>query len=435
VPYCRKTEDMGMATIAEIKKGMLHPLYEKLYGKRYDTAEKDQRMIHLLMEHERIFGKNDATLFSTAGRSELGGNHTDHNLGRVLAATINLDTIAAAGKRDDMMVILSSEGYPDVRVDISDLSVKNEEKNRTEALVRGIAKAFQDKGVKVHGWEANTTSGVLKGSGLSSSAAIEVLCGTIFNHFYASDKLTPLEIAQIGQYAENVYFGKPSGLLDQIACAYGGIVAIDFKDAKHPLIEPVDINFQEFGYDLVIVDTKGNHANLTGEYAAVPQEMRAVAHVFGKEQLRDVDPDLFYKNIAKVRKEVENDRAVLRAFHFFADTERVAEMIKALKAKEIKRYLDLVNESGNSSFCFLQNAYAIGNPAEQSVPLALALSKEILHGEGACRVHGGGFGGTIQAYVPHKMLDEYTRAMEEVFGKGSLTLIAIRSISTCALAD
>lgn len=424
-----------MATIAQVKNGALHGKYEDLYGKRYDKSEQDQRMVHILLEHERLFGKKEATLFSTAGRSELGGNHTDHNLGCVLAASINLDTIAAAGKRDDRMVFLASEGFPTVEVFLDDLDEKNQERNTTNALVRGIAKAFKTRGYDVGGWEANTTTKVLKGSGLSSSAAIEVLCCTIFNHFYAHDELSPVELAKIGQYAENVYFGKPSGLLDQIACAHGGIVGIDFKDPKNPKVEPMDVSFQEYGYDLAIIDTKGNHADLTSEYAAVPEEMRLVASYFGKKQLRDVDKDRFFKDIPHIREQIQNDRAILRAIHFFNDSDRVLRQITALKDKDIETYLKLVNESGESSFCFLQNAYAIANPTEQSVPLALAVSKEILSGRGACRVHGGGFGGTIQAYVPHDLLEEYKSRMEALFGNGSFTLIAIRKAVTCALMD
>ena len=424
-----------MATITQINQGLLHDQYEALYGKRYDTEAMDQRMVHLLLEHERLFGENDVSLFSTAGRSELGGNHTDHNLGCVLAATINLDTIAAASKREDSLVRLSSEGFPTVEVDITDLSIHPEEKNTTVALVRGIAGEFKKNNIPISGWNANTTSRVLKGSGLSSSAAIEVLCCTIFNHFFNQDKLSPVKMAQMSQYAENTYFGKPSGLLDQLGCAYGGIIGIDFKDTAEPRISPVDVNFQEYGYDLVIVDTHGNHADLTGEYAAVPSEMRQVAAFFGKKQLREVAYPQFIENIPAIRKELQNDRAVLRAFHFFQDTQRVGLMLKALADKDIDSYLKLVNESGESSFCFLQNAYAISDAKEQAVPLALALSKGILNGRGACRVHGGGFGGTIQAYVPHDMLDKYRKAMEGMFSKGSATLIAIRTRSTCALCD
>lgn len=424
-----------MANLNEVKEGALHTAYPALYGNAYDAKEMDQRMIHLLLEHDRLFGEKNASLFSTAGRSELGGNHTDHNLGQVLAAAINLDTIGAASKSDDGKVVVASEGFPVVKVDISDLSVHTDEKNTTNSLVRGIAKAFHDRGVAIGGWKANTTTRVLKGSGLSSSAAIEVLCATIFNHFFAHDALSPLELAQIGQYAENEYFGKPSGLLDQIGCAHGGIVGIDFKDKNHPVITPVNINFQDYGYDLIVVDTRGDHANLTGEYAAVPTEMRAVAACFGKQQLREVPYEDFLSHIAEVREKVDNDRAVLRAYHFFNDTQRVSDMLAALSRKDIQTYFRLVNESGESSFCFLQNAYPISDWKHQGVPLALALSKAILGGKGACRVHGGGFGGTIQAYVPHDLLSTYSQRMEAVFGKGSVTVLGIRSRSTCAIID
>lgn len=424
-----------MANLTDVKTGKLHAAYPQLYGNAYDEKEMDQRMIHLLLEHDRLFGEKNASLFSTAGRSELGGNHTDHNLGRVLAATINLDTIAAASRSDDGKVVLASEGFPVVKVDISDLSVHSDENNTTDSLVRGIAEAFQERGIAVGGWKANTTTKVLKGSGLSSSAAIEVLCATIFNHFYGNDALTPVDLAQMGQFAENSYFGKPSGLLDQIACAHGGIVGIDFKDKDNPVITPLDVNFQDYGYDLVVVDTKGDHANLTGEYAAVPAEMRSVAAFFGKKQLREVPYGEFLAHIAEIREKVGNDRAVLRAYHFFNDSQRVSGMLDALSRKDIAAYFRLVNDSGESSFCFLQNAYAISDYQHQGVPVALALSLSVLDGKGACRVHGGGFGGTIQAYVPHEIIADYTSKMEAVFGRGSVTILGIRSRSTCAVAN
>lgn len=406
----------------------LHGIYPSLYGKNYDEKDMDRRFESLIDKHKELFKRDDVMLFSAAGRSEIAGNHTDHNLGLVIGATINLDTIACVSKRDDSRVIIASEGFPVVDVDISDLEVKSAEKNTTEALVRGIAKAFKERGIEVGGYQANTTTRVLKGSGLSSSAAIEVLAAEIFNNIYGSDKLDPVELAKIGQYAENVYFGKPSGLLDQISCAHGGIVGIDFKDPKNPLITPLDVDFEEHGYALVITDTKGNHADLTEEYASVPPEMRMVASYFGKDNLREVEYADFISNIKEIREKLKNDRAILRAYHFFKENERVALMLQELKDESIDTFLMLVEESGNSSFKYLQNVYPSSSPSEQGLSLALALSEDVLEGEGASRVHGGGFAGTIQAYVPEYMVDKYIKRMESVFGEGCSTCIAIRKL-------
>ncbi len=404
----------------------LHKVYPSLYGRTFDERDMDDRFSSLAEKHKDLFSRDDIMLFSAAGRTEIAGNHTDHNLGLVIGAAINLDTIACVSKRDDMRVIIASEGFPVVDVDISDLEIKEEEKNTTHALIRGIAKAFRDRGFNVRGYQANTTTRVLKGSGLSSSAAIEVLAAEIFNNIYAGDSLDPVEIAKIGQYAENVYFGKPSGLLDQISCAHGGIVGIDFKDPKNPEITPLDIDFEEHGYALIITDTKGNHADLTPEYAAVPPEMWKVASFFGKENLREVEFDDFLANIAEIREYAKNDRALLRAFHFFKENERVLMMLKALEEDSIDAFLMLVEESGNSSYKYLQNVYPSSHPEDQGLSIALAISENILEGDGAARVHGGGFAGTIQAYVPHYLLDTYIKAMEGIFGKGCSTRIEIR---------
>lgn len=410
-------------------------LYSELYGERYSKEAMDKRFQALLDRHKELFGRSEdeTMLFSTAGRTELAGNHTDHNLGLVIAGTINLDTIAAVSLRDDSTVIVSSEGFPEVVVDISDLEVREEEKNTTQSLLRGIAKAFKDRGLKVGGWQANTTTRVLKGSGLSSSAAIEVLCAEIFNNLFNDDVLAPVELAKISQYAENVYFGKPSGLMDQIGCAQGGIVGIDFADNANPVLTPLDVNFEDYGYDLVIVDTKGNHADLTGEYAAVPAEMKQVAAYFGADCLRKVDYEEFIEKLPQLREAVSNDRAILRAIHFFDENMRVEAMLDCLKEKDIDGYLYYVEESGNSSFKYLQNVYPAINVKEQGLSLALALTEDFLSGEGACRVHGGGFAGTIQAYIPKELTDDYIDFMDSVFGEGSATVLAIRKRPTCRL--
>lgn len=410
-------------------------LYSELYGERYSKEAMDKRFQALLDRHKELFARSEdeTMLFSTAGRTELAGNHTDHNLGLVIAGTINLDTIAAVSLRDDSTVIVNSEGFPEVVVDISDLEVREEEKNTTQSLLRGIAKAFKDRGLKVGGWQANTTTRVLKGSGLSSSAAIEVLCAEIFNNLFNDDVLAPVELAKISQYAENVYFGKPSGLMDQIGCAQGGIVGIDFADNANPVLTPLDVNFEDYGYDLVIVDTKGNHADLTGEYAAVPAEMKQVAAYFGADCLRKVDYEEFIEKLPQLREAVSNDRAILRAIHFFDENMRVEAMLDCLKEKDIDGYLYYVEESGNSSFKYLQNVYPAINVKEQGLSLALALTEDFLSGEGACRVHGGGFAGTIQAYIPKELTDDYIDFMDSVFGEGSATVLAIRKRPTCRL--
>ena len=410
--------------------------YKDLYGDRYDKDDMDRRYESLLKRHEELFGvkEDDTMLFSTAGRTELAGNHTDHNLGLVIAGTINLDTIAAVSYREDSKVIVNSEGFPEVVVDIEDLEVKEEEeKNTTHALLRGIARAFKDRGLKIGGWQANTTTRVLKGSGLSSSAAIEVLCAEIFNNLFNKDALPPVELAKISQYAENVYFGKPSGLMDQIGCAQGGVVGIDFQDNRNPVLTPIDIDFEKFGYDLVIVDTKGNHADLTGEYAAVPEEMKEVAAYFGAKCLREVDYEEFIDKLPELRKTIGNDRAILRAIHFFNENLRVENMLECLKDDDIEGYLFYVEESGNSSFKYLQNVYPAINVKEQGLSLALALTEDYLDGDGVCRVHGGGFAGTIQAYIPQNLTEDYSDFMDSIFGEGSTTVLAIRKKPTCRL--
>lgn len=399
-----------------------------LYGKNVNVEEMDERFLSLSSNHKVLFGKDNPMIFSASGRTEIAGNHTDHNLGLVIGAAINLDTIAAVTKRDDMVINFCSEGFSKCTIDISDLEIKEEEKNTTASLLRGVAKAFKDRGFEIKGFDANVTSKVLRGSGLSSSASVEVLIGEIFNSLYGEDSLSPVEIAKIGQYAENVYFGKPSGLLDQLSCAYGGIVGIDFENKTEPKIEPISFDFSDYELEMVITDTRGCHADLTDEYAAVPPEMREIAHYYGKENLRQVDFNEFIRDMGKIREKVKNDRAILRAYHFFKENDRVRYMLSELKEGNIDTFLYNVTESGNSSFRFLQNVYPSSCPGEQGVSLALALSEDILDGEGAVRVHGGGFAGTIQAYVPKRLLPRYIEAMESLFGKECTTVISVRSL-------
>ncbi len=372
--------------------------------------------------------ESEFELFSAPGRTEVGGNHTDHQRGKVLAASVNMDIAAVVVKKDDGIITVKSEEYAkhDV-IDTSDLEIKEEEKEHSAAVIRGLCARFKQLGFEVGGFDCYTKSNVLKGSGLSSSAAFEVLIGTIINHLYNEDKATPVQIAQMSQYAENVYFGKPSGLLDQSASSVGGFTAIDFKDKENPIFEKVDFNLDEFGYKLCVVDTGGNHADITYEYAAIPIEMKKVAEYFGKEVLCEVDESKFYENIAVLRKEI-GDRAVLRAMHFYDDDRFASLEKKALKAKDFNAFLELVKKSGKSSALKLQNVSTPVMLPEQGVLLALAISEKALDGKGACRVHGGGFAGTIQAYVPNELLDDYICDIEKVFGKGSCHVLKVRPV-------
>ena len=373
------------------------------------------------------FGSDEGgEFFSAPGRSEIGGNHTDHNHGRVLAAAVNLDIAAYARKTDDGKVVLKSAEYPKVDVvDLSSLEQKAEEEGPSAALLRGICSRCVQLGYQVGGFECYTITRVLKGSGLSSSAAFEVLVVTVISHLYNDGKIDPVTAAKIAQYAENVYFGKPSGLLDQMASSVGGFTSIDFKDPENPIIEKVDFDITEAGYALCVVDTGGNHANLTGEYAAIPAEMKSVAAHFGKEFLRDVDVNEFYEHIGEIRKET-GDRAVLRAMHFFDDDKLAAEEAQALRAGDFDSFKQMIITSGKSSFERLQNVFAVVDPQEQGLSLALVFTEKLLAGKGAWRVHGGGFAGTIQAFVPLDMLDEYRTEIEKVFGKGSCYTLSVR---------
>ncbi len=398
---------------------------ETLYGAQAVPMQKE-RYCAAMKAFSEIYGNADSTrIFSAPGRTEVGGNHTDHNRGCVMAAAVGLDVIAVVSQTSDSTVSVKSEGFPEDVVDISDLEIKENEKNSSAALIRGVAAGFKNAGFNIGGFKAYTTSNVLKGSGLSSSAAFEVLIGNIFSYLYNDGKVSAVKIAQIAQYAENAYFGKPSGLMDQMASSVGGFITIDFKDTENPVIESIAYDFAKSGYSLCIVDTKGNHADLTPEYAAIPAEMKSVAKFFGKSELRDITKEQLIENISEVRKAC-GDRAVSRAFHFFDDNERVGKEAKALKNGDIDGFLRLVTESGNSSFKYLQNIFAAKEPREQGLVTGLYMSESILSGRGAVRVHGGGFAGTIQAFVPADMAQEYCEKMEKVFGKGSCYKLYIR---------
>jgi galactokinase len=446
----RLLEALGSPRASEIFETLYGPGEAAGAGRRYAG------LIEGLGEIPRDFPDRDFSelsgdirLFTAAGRTELGGNHTDHNQGKVLAASIQLDQAAAAVRRKDKTVIFRSTGYPDVTVDLADpsgawdLAPKPEEQGTTEALVRGIAAEFAARGTEVGGFTANAASTVLPGSGLSSSAAVEVLLARIFDNFYGEGKRSALEIARIGQRAENDYFGKPSGLMDQTACAYGGAVAIDFAGAGAPAVRRIHFDLTAAGYALCVVNTRGSHADLTPDYAAIPVEMKAVARFFGKSVLRELDAETVLAHAAELRK-AAGDRAVVRALHFYKENRRVDAMLAALEEagkaggphmRAVYDYLDLVNESGDSSWELLQNVYSPKNEREQGVTLALALTREFL-GEGkpcarrpaACRVHGGGFAGTIQAYVPLDALESYKAKTEAVFGGGAVTVLRIRPV-------
>ena len=394
--------------------------------KKEDIELQKARYIRIAENFEELYGADrDIQVFSAPGRTEVCGNHTDHNHGIVLAASVNLDAVAVAGKNDENIVRVKSEGYKMDVCDLSDLGVMPAERGKSASLVRGVCAGFRNRGYNIGGFDAATASDVLSGSGLSSSAAFEVLLGTMLNHLYNDGKISPVEIAQIAQFAENEYFGKPCGLMDQMACSVGGFVMIDFKDPSQPVINKLSFDFGSCGHALCIVDTGGNHADLTDEYAAVRGEMEAVASKFGKAVLRDVDKAEFEKNISVIRDSA-GDRAVLRAMHFYNENVRVAKQAEALGSGDFEAFKALVIESGASSYMYNQNVYTCKAPSDQPVSLALAICQDILNGKGAWRVHGGGFAGTIQAFVPVGVLDEFKARICAVFGEKSCYVLNIR---------
>lgn len=415
-------------TIEELKNGGFAERLKKVYITESEAEIQTERYISLAKDFEEIFGNKDGIrFFSAPGRTEVGGNHTDHNHGRVLAAGINLDAVAVTAKNDENIVRVKSRGYKMDTVDLSDLCVVDADMGHSIALVRGMCDGFQKRGYKIGGFDACTVSSVLSGSGLSSSAAFEVLVGTCLNYLYNDGQVDAVTIAQIAQFAENVHFGKPCGLMDQMASSVGGFITIDFADPENPVIEKVDFDFAACGHALCIVDTKGNHADLTDEYAAIRTEMESVASHFGKKVLRETDESEFYKNIPGVREKF-GDRAVLRAIHFFCDNARVVSEVEALRKGNFDEFKRLICESGASSYMYNQNVYSVKKPAEQPVALGLAISEQVLKNKGAYRVHGGGFAGTIQAFVPNEMLDTYKNAVESVFGEGSCYVLLIRPL-------
>jgi galactokinase len=401
-----------------------------LYGA--DLPAKKERLLSLLEAFGAKYGEDrEAMIFSVPGRSELAGNHTDHNHGCVIAGSIDLDMITVAAPREDGIMHVESEGFEELLV-TPDMTKAPDAVyfGTSHALVAGMAHGFIESGYRVGGFDAMATSDVLRGSGLSSSAAYEVMIGTILNHLYNDGAVDAITVAKLSQRAENVFFGKPCGLMDQCACAVGGIIAIDFKDPTAPVVEAVPFDLTAAGYALCIVDTGGNHADLTPDYAAVPAEMKAIAAALGQTVLRETDEAAVMENIAVLRESC-GDRAVLRALHFFAENRRVADMLDALKTNRLNDYFEGVMSSGRSSFCYLQNVYTTVNVREQGLSLALRLCEGLP--VAAHRVHGGGFAGTIQAYVAADKVEEFRSAMETVFGKGSCHVLHIRTVGAVRL--
>lgn len=394
-----------------------------IYGEK--KAEMTKRIEKTVKKFVALYGDGEVSVFSVPGRSEICGNHTDHNRGEVFAASIDLDIVAAARITNGKKIRVTSEGFSECDVDISDLTPKKSDGGTSASLIRGVSDGFLKRNYKIAPFDCYMTSNVLGGSGLSSSAAFEIMISNIQNHFANGGKIDATTLSQISQYAENVHFGKPCGLMDQMACAYGGFVHIDFADTSDPDCKNISFDIGGASYALCIVSTGGSHADLTDDYAAVPAEMKAVAAYFGKDALRSVSRDDVMKNIAPLREKV-GDRAILRALHFFDENERVRQMQSALETGDVDAFLNIINASGESSAILLQNYFAPKAPAEQGITLAYAAAKELLAGKGAVRVHGGGFAGTIQAFVPKNLLDTFVLGMESAFGRGSVSVLNVR---------
>ena len=417
--------------LVALNDGTLDPRLEELYGREVDSNRA--RLANLVNAFKDAFPGLQAGLFSSPGRTEMGGNHTDHQLGRVLAGSVDLDMVACDGLNGTNEITVKSVGYPDVVVALDDLGVRDDERETSAALVRGIARALQDRGFEVQGVSVVMESKVLGGSGLSSSASYEILIGVILNHYFCDDSLSAVELAQIGQFAENQYFGKPSGLMDQLACSVGGAVYIDFATPGAPIIEQVDVDLAGYGYALCIIDSGADHGDLTDEYAGIIGELRGVSQFFGADYLSQVDEREFWARLAEVRA-ATSDRAILRAIHFFDDTARVPEQKQTLAEGRFDDFLALVTASGISSSTHLQNIFPAGNPSVQPVNVTLALAEHLLGGRGAVRVHGGGFAGTVQAYVPVEMLESFRTGIDAILGAGSCHVLTIRPVGGAVIA-
>ena len=416
-------------SLIEKINGGNNPLFEELYGidSKVLKAQAD-RYEGLMSEFKKTYGKDDVQIFSSPGRTEIGGNHTDHNYGRVLAGAVNLDNIAVVAANGTNTIRIKSAGYPELQVELTDFQPRESEYYTSTSLVKGIAAKMKENGYKIGGFDACIDGRVPKGSGLSSSASFEVLIGAILNEIFNDGKMSAVENAIIGQWSENNYFGKPCGLMDQTACSVGGLITIDFKDPANPIVKEVDFDFVSTGFSLVITDVGGGHhdAASQAEYASLPTEMKSVAAVLGAKVLREVTLKQIVENIPAIRKKT-GDRAILRAYHFQGDNQRVVDQVAALEKNDFQSFLKMVVESGYSSYMYNQNIFDVVHKDEQVVSLALALSEMVLKGFGAWRVHGGGFGGTIQAFVPQEKLDEYVKTLEHVYGEGSCHKLFIRA--------
>lgn len=415
----------------ELKEKLKQGIYDKIIGEIYVDEKlipyNRDRYIKTIEAFEKNFGVKQVEIYSAPGRSEVCGNHTDHQNGMVLATSINLDAIAVVAKTKDNVIHLISDGFSLVEIDLDNLSINEEERNTTASLIRGVAAGFKNNGYAIGGFEAYVSSDVLVGAGMSSSAAFESLVGTILSFLYNDGKISMIDIAKIGQFSENKYFGKPCGLMDQMACSVGGMIYIDFKDNDKPIVKQAKCDFAKAGLSLCIVDTKGSHADLTPDYAAIPGEMNQVARALGKEHLREVEETYFYENIAKLRDKV-SDRAILRAIHFYEEEKRVEKAFLALDNDNYNEFLQVIKDSGNSSAKYLQNIYSSRNTDEQNVTVALAVTESILKGMGASRIHGGGFAGTIQAFVENEFVDTYKECIEKIYGENSCHVLKIRPI-------
>lgn len=416
--------------------------YDNTFSQLYCSTEKEiiahqrARYIDAIEMFEKTYGSDsDVKLYSAPGRTEIGGNHTDHNNGIVMAAAVNLDIIAVVAPSNNHCVRVTSKGFgKEDLIDLTELTPQKSERGHSASLIRGIAADIVKRGGKIGGFNAYTTSNVLRGSGLSSSAAFEVIIGAIFNEEFNHNKFTAVEIAQISQFAENVFFDKPSGLMDQTACSVGGAITIDFKNPAMPDVQKVEFNLAKYDFALCITDTKGSHADLTDDYAAIRQEMESVAHVYDKKVLRDVDETEFINDIPKIRAKC-GDRAVLRTIHFFAECKRARNLCQAVKDDKFDEFLAHIISGGHSSFEYNQNAYSIKKPGEQGVALGVAISQRVLNGKGAWRLQGGGFAGTIQAFVPQNLVSDYCNSMNKIFGENSCYVLSVRNFGAICLEN